>query len=170
MPCFIRVFFLCFWLDDRPTRAGAALRAAPSERRWAKNCLTGGKTNGIISGIIRNSRWTTPSRPSRGARWRVWMWRVTPGSGSPPEGGGAGLSRPRATSGGWLGRLPGFQPRPRRRRERQWGLLWRRGAWPFFAVRAPITSCALLPSWSSLLLRRRRPPRFLSLPFQPPLR
>jgi len=29
------VFFLCFWLDNRPTRAGAALRAAPLERGWA---------------------------------------------------------------------------------------------------------------------------------------
>ena len=27
--------FLCFWLDNRPTRAGAALRAAPLERGWA---------------------------------------------------------------------------------------------------------------------------------------
>ena len=39
-------------------------------------------------------------------------------------------------------------------RGRQWVLLWQRGAWPSFAVRAPIASCALLPGWSSLLLRR----------------
>ena len=32
---FVCVFFLCFWLDNRPTRAGAALRAAPLERGWA---------------------------------------------------------------------------------------------------------------------------------------
>ena len=32
---FACVFFLCFWADNRPTRAGAALRAAPSERGWA---------------------------------------------------------------------------------------------------------------------------------------
>ena len=30
------MLFLCFWPDNRPTRAGAALRAAaPSERGWA---------------------------------------------------------------------------------------------------------------------------------------
>ena len=29
---FVCVFFLCFWPDNRPTRAGAVLRAAPSER------------------------------------------------------------------------------------------------------------------------------------------
>ena len=28
-------FFLCFWLDNRPTHAGAARRAAPLERGWA---------------------------------------------------------------------------------------------------------------------------------------
>ena len=33
---FVCVCFLCFWLDNRPTRAGAALRAAPLERGWAK--------------------------------------------------------------------------------------------------------------------------------------
>ena len=40
LPCFIHVFFLCFWPDNRHTRAGAALRAAPSERGWAMmvNC------------------------------------------------------------------------------------------------------------------------------------
>ena len=32
---FVCVFFLCFWLDNRPTRVGAALRAAPLERGWA---------------------------------------------------------------------------------------------------------------------------------------
>ena len=32
---FVCVIFLCFWLDNRPTRAGAALRAAPLERGWA---------------------------------------------------------------------------------------------------------------------------------------
>ena len=32
---FVCVFFLCFWLDNRPTRAVAALRAAPLERGWA---------------------------------------------------------------------------------------------------------------------------------------
>ena len=32
---FVCVCFLCFWPDNWPTRAGAALRAAPSERGWA---------------------------------------------------------------------------------------------------------------------------------------
>ena len=36
LPCFIRVCFLCFWLDNRPTCADAALRAVPLERGWAK--------------------------------------------------------------------------------------------------------------------------------------
>ena len=60
------------------------------------------------------TRKTKPSRPTRGARWRVR--RAKPGSGSPPGGGGAGLSRPKiegdCRGGLGLGR-----------RERQWGLL-----------------------------------------------
>ena len=35
LPCSIRVFFLSFWQDNRPTRACAARSAAPLERGWA---------------------------------------------------------------------------------------------------------------------------------------
>ena len=114
--------------------------------------------------IARARPTTAPKeRGPRGARVARYLGPNTPAASCALGPSQARVPRPRA-EGSTCGGPGRFQGVGLGRRSGQQGLLWRRGAWPFFAVRAFIASCALL---ASLLARARNPGALRILDYHP---